>query len=180
MNSKTLVRALFVSVTLVAGAAPAVAQQFPGGGQPGCAQHGGRGQRGPMDPARAAQHWQDRARRLATRLSLSATQQQQLQGIVQSEIQRFQQTVATQAPRTPERRAARMALMQDFDARLSAILSPAQRTQWEAIKLEMRARFEEHREHRGFGRGGFGRDGFGHGGRGNGQGRLRSDDERGI
>ena len=174
MNAHSLVPALLASAMLVTAAVPAAAQ-FHDGGQPGCAQP--RGQRGGMDPARAAEHWQMRAQRLATRLSLNATQQQQLQGIVQSEIQRFQQTVATRAPRTPERRAARMALMQDFDLRLSAILSPAQRTQWDAIKVEMRARFEQRREHRGFGRGGFGRGGFGrHGG----QGRLRSEDERGI
>lgn len=163
MNASKLVRIVLVIATLAA-AAPAAAQ-FHGGAPPNC-----QGAAGPNDPARAAQHWQMRAQRLASRLQLNAAQQQQLQQIVQAELQRWQSTVATQAPHTPQRHAAREALMQDFDNRLSAILTPPQQTQWAALKLEMRARFEQRREHR------MERWEHGQGG----QGRMRTEEERGI
>ena len=150
MTARFLVRSLVVAATLAL-AVPAMAQDHAQGGQ---CQHGPGA--GHMDPARMAQHWQMRAQRLAQRLNLDARQQQQLQALVQQQIARFQSSVANAPPRSPERHAARQAAMQDFDARFSVILSPAQRTQWEQVKQEMRARHEQHR-------GGWGRGGFGHG-----------------
>lgn len=144
MNTRSLVQHLIVAVSLVVGALPAAAQHAPDGGMGdhACPDHGHRA----FDPARFAQHWQQRAQRLSQRLGLDGRQQQRLAAIVQTELQRFQQTVAPLPERTPERRAARRALMQDFDTRLGTILTPAQRAQWEELKQERRARFQQRGE----------------------------------
>jgi hypothetical protein len=130
-------------------------------------EHGG-GHHARRSPAERLAHWQHKLARVSERLQLSASQRGAAQQLLTELLARAERERATTAPRTPERREARQALMAQADARFTALLDARQRTAWEQLKVELRARHG-------------GRRHGGHGGRHGGPGRgPRSDAARGI
>ncbi len=92
-----------------------------------------QGQRQAPDPAR-------QAKRMAKKLGLSADQQSQLLPILAN---RNQQAAALRADTTlspQERHAKMLSLRQDSDAKINAILTDAQKQQYEAMKQEQHER----------------------------------------
>jgi hypothetical protein len=130
-----------------------------------------QGQRHPAQrsPAERLAHWQQKLARVSERLQLNASQRGAAQQLLVEMLARAERERAATAPRTPERREARHALMAQADARFTALLDARQRTAWEQLKVAMRAR------HGGRHHGGP------HGGRHGGPARgPRSDAARGI
>ncbi len=167
--------ALAMGISLVIAPHASVAQQRPAaraGAEHDC--HGGGG--GPRahaerTPAERLAHWQEKLSRVSQQLQLTARQTAAAQQILQETLARAEQLRDATADRTPERRAARHALMQQADSRFTAILTPAQRTAWTTLKDTMRERHGRHH-------GGRGQHGRGDGGRG--QPGQRTEAQRGI
>jgi hypothetical protein len=91
-------------------------------------------------PAERLARWQQRLARVSERLQLNASQRGAAQQLLSELLARAERERAVTAPRTPERREARRALMAQADARFTALLDARQRTAWEQLKVELRAR----------------------------------------
>ncbi len=185
-KSKKLIALLLSAAALAAGVAlvltpqTVLAQQGPRGesdGDHGCHERGGDGARPERSPAERLAHWQELLARVSARLQLNARQATEAQRILQDTAARAAALHASTVERTPERRAGREAMMQQADARFTALLTAEQRTAWLALKVELR----ERRGHGG-GRGHHGGPGHG-GGHGWGEGAgpgQRTEADRGI
>ena len=180
-NSKKKTALVFAAAALAMGMGLALAphtllaQQGPAaqlGGPQDCHGPRGRGAHQARTPAERLAHWQEKLSRVSQRLQLNARQNAEAQRILQDTVARVEQLRAGTAERTPERRAAREALLQQADARFSAILSAEQRTAWTAMKAQLRERHG--RGHHGD----RGRDGGG--ARGGGFRGQRTEAQRGI
>lgn len=131
-------------------------------------------------PAERLAHWQQKLNRVSQQLQLTARQTAAAQQILQDTLASADHMRNGTAERTPERRAARHALMQQADSRFTAILTPAQRTQWTTLKDTMRERHGR-QGGRGHGHAGRGHDGRGPDGRGHGGAPgQRTEAQRGI
>jgi hypothetical protein len=91
-------------------------------------------------PAERLAHWQQKLARVSERLRLSEAQRGAAQQLLVEMLARAERERGATAPRTPERREARQALFAQADARFTALLDARQRTQWEQLKVELRAR----------------------------------------
>jgi Spy/CpxP family protein refolding chaperone len=131
MNKKSLVFALALALGIPM-AATAFAQQADG---EGCPHARGEGEgRGPGHHGRRGHHGPERmVERLSERLSLTDAQRAQVTTIVRE---------------SHEQRARVEGILEQAATRISAILNPEQRTQFEALKAEIRALRERRHERR--------------------------------
>lgn len=109
---------------------------------------GGRGHRGPMDPAQ-------RTAELTRKLNLTSDQQAKVQSLL--EAQRLQMESARQdnSSAQQDRRARMMDIRKGTDTQIRAVLDSNQQKKWD----DMQARHEQReREHRGGGQQGQGGD----------------------
>lgn len=157
MNKKSLVFALVLALGIPM-AATAFAQQADGEGCPHARGEGG----GPGHHGRRGHHGPERmVERLTERLSLTDAQRAQVTTIVRESHEQMKalRPAGAHPPRgehprgerpepSPEQRARFEAIRDQADARISALLNASQRTQFEALKAEMRARHEQRRERR--------------------------------
>ena len=154
MNKKSLVFALALALGLPM-AATAFAQQADG---EGCPHARGEGEgRGPGHHRRRGHHGPERmVERLTERLSLTDEQRAQVTTIVHESHEQMKalRPAGARPPRgerpapSPERRARFEAIFEQAATRIGAILNPEQRTQFEVLKTEMRARHEQRQERR--------------------------------
>lgn len=161
MNKKSLVFALVLALGIPM-AATAFAQQADGEGCPHARGEGG----GPGHHGRRGHHGPERmVERLSERLSLTDAQRAQVTTIVRESHEQMKalRPEGARPPRgaggeghargerpapSPEQRARFEAIRDQADARISALLNASQRTQFDALKAEMRARHEQRQERR--------------------------------
>ena len=151
ITKKSMLRAaaLLCGAALVAGTA--IAQQDapppPPQGQGQGPGGGGGGGRGGMDPARRLQMLQDR-------LNLTADQSTQIKAILDDDQTKLQALRANTALAPDDRRSQSMALRNDENTKIEAVLTADQKTQYEQILAQQLDRMRN-----GGGPGGPGGDG---------------------
>ena len=121
---------------------PVFAQSNAGQPQepPAQGQWGGGHGRGMMDPDRQLEH-------LTKQLNLTADQQSQIKPILVDRQQKMQALWQNQSLSREDRRSQMMAIRQDSDTKITAVLTDEQKQQYQAMQERMR-------EHRGPGQGG--------------------------
>ena len=135
MRNKLFAIALGGLLAFGASAALNAQDQAPQSGQ----QQGqwGHGHRRGMNPDRQLEH-------LTKTLNLSADQQSQIKPILLDRQQKMQALWQDQSLSQQDRRSKAMAIRQDTTTKLEATLNDQQKQQFEA----MRAKMQEHRQHR--------------------------------
>jgi periplasmic protein CpxP/Spy len=132
---------LLCGLGLVAGAA--MAQDAPPAGPPPGAQGppsgGPGGPRGMMNPER-------RAGMLQKRLSLSDDQTTQVKAIFEDGRTKMEALRSNTSLSQEDRRAQMMALHQTEDTKVEAVLTPDQKTKYEAMQAEMHQRMQDHQQ----------------------------------
>ena len=107
-------------------------------------------QAAPGDPGTPPQHMhrpnpQQQLEHLTRHLQLSADQQSKIGPILQQRSQQFEALHGDTSLRPAERRAKAMSIMQDSQQQIDAVLTPAQRDQWKAMRERAMERMEERR-----------------------------------
>jgi Spy/CpxP family protein refolding chaperone len=97
-------------------------------------------------PSRAhAPNAQQQLQRMTKQLQLSSDQQAKLGPILQQRDQQVQALRSDSSLKPADRRAKMMGLMQDTNAQVDAVLTPAQRDQLKAMREKAMERAEERR-----------------------------------
>lgn len=137
MNRLPRIAALALGLALAGGALAQPQDNTPPPGAPGAGpqQRGGRA----MDP-------QQQLQRLTKQLQLSADQQAKIGPILQQRDQQMQALRADNSGAPGDRRQKMMALMQQTDSQIDAVLTPAQRDQLKAIREKQQERMEQRRD----------------------------------
>jgi Spy/CpxP family protein refolding chaperone len=120
---------------MLAGSAFAQSQTTPTPGAPGPMLH-------PMhapDPQQQLQH-------LTKQLQLTADQQAKIGPILQQRAQQMQALRADNSLKPADRKTKAMSLMQDTTQQIEAVLTPAQRDQWKAMRERAMEHAQEMRE----------------------------------
>ncbi len=95
---------------------------------------------------RAARDPQRITQMLAKRLALTPRQQTEIEPIIANRQQQMQSVRADSTLTPRDRRAKAMAILQDGDARIEALLTAAQKPVYAQLKQEMREKRQQHQQ----------------------------------
>jgi len=101
--------------------------------------HGGPGGRGGMNPER-------RLEMMQKQLSLTADQTAQIKGIFDEGKGKMEELHANTALSEDDKRSKMMEMHKQENEKIKAVLTPDQKTKYEAMEAKQRERMQEHRQ----------------------------------